>query len=97
MTLQKKVLELSRMCGESMSLLVKDSKFNKIIEYHTDEEIKIGTIMEQIGGHRVGDNTTSSNTLKVFSVDVNRRFRSEVFEESQQVDEVRYSGDAPQP
>jgi len=48
-TLIKKTMELSQKCGTSMNLLVKDSKYNKITEYHTDDEsMKFENIMKQI-------------------------------------------------
>ena len=31
-------MELAEKCGTSMNLLIKDNKFNKITQYHTDDE-----------------------------------------------------------
>ena len=38
--------EVSKMCGISLSLLVKDGRSNKITEYHTDNgEVKLENII----------------------------------------------------
>jgi len=36
-TLIKKTVEISQKCGISLNLLVKDNKFSKITEYHTND------------------------------------------------------------
>lgn len=68
-TLQKKILELSMMCGTSMSLLVKDPKFNKITEYHTSDDININSLVQKMG-YGKNDAIATPNTIRICSVNI---------------------------
>ena len=47
-TLIKKVVELSEKCGIALNLLVEDRQLNKITEHHTDEQIKLDSIINRM-------------------------------------------------
>ena len=70
-TLIKKSVEVSRICNISLNLLIKDTKFNKITEYYTDERIKLQSLKKQM---RDDDESSSWTTLRIISVNSNDKF-----------------------
>lgn len=47
-TLKTKMKELAGKCGLNMSLLVEDIRFNKVMEYYTDEKTTFESIRSRI-------------------------------------------------
>ena len=76
-TLLKKTNELSRKCGISLNLLVKDRKYNKITEYHTnDEQMTVKNIrMQLVGGN---GQMPSTRLLRIVSVNISEKYKNKM-------------------
>ena len=53
-TLIRKTVDMSVKCGISLNLLVKDKKYNKLVEYYSDvgqSSLRLDQVLERVGNN----------------------------------------------
>lgn len=71
-TLIKKSVEVSKLCNINLNLIIKDTKFNKITEYHTDDTVKLESIKQQLLDD---EKSPSWLALRIISINSTDKFK----------------------
>ena len=75
-TLLKKIKELSQLCDLNLNLLIEDKRLNKVVQYHTNEAMKIENVMlrQSDGKNLKWNEPTQFRPLKIESRDLTKMF-----------------------